>query len=61
MSTMTAQDSTLQVELESLEAETFEIEDYAEVGDALLGACTSTSSSSTCSSCCSCTSCSSCA
>jgi thiazolylpeptide-type bacteriocin precursor len=49
--------AVLRGELESLEAETFEIQDYAEVGEELMGGCSSTSSTSCCSSCCSCTSC----
>jgi thiazolylpeptide-type bacteriocin precursor len=49
--------AVLSSELESLEAETFEIQDYVEVGEELMGGCSSTSSTSCCSSCCSCTSC----
>ena len=44
-------------ELESLEAETFEIQDFVQTGEEMMGATSSTSSTSTCSSCCSCTSC----
>jgi len=43
--------SLLRRELESLEAETFEICEYAEVGEELLAGCCSTVSTSTCSSC----------
>jgi len=54
---MSTGNAVLRVELEALEAETFEIQDYAEVGEELMGGCSSTSSTSCCSSCCSCTSC----
>ncbi|WP_433497719.1 thiazolylpeptide-type bacteriocin [Sphaerimonospora sp. CA-214678] len=43
-------------DLELLEAETFEIQDYEDGMTEELGGSTSTSSSSCCSSCCSCTS-----
>jgi len=43
--------AVLRSELESLEAETFEIHDYAEVGEELMAGCCSTSSTSCCSSC----------
>lgn len=44
-------------EILELEAETFEITDYSDASEVMLGASCSCSSCSTCSSCCSCTSC----
>ncbi|WP_017607510.1 thiazolylpeptide-type bacteriocin [Nocardiopsis xinjiangensis] len=48
--------SGLRHELEQLESETFEVMDFAEAPEEMLGNTTSTSSTSCCSSCTSCTS-----
>jgi thiazolylpeptide-type bacteriocin precursor len=47
-------------EILALETETFSISDYADVTEAVLASCSTSSSTSTCSSTCSSTSCSSC-